>query len=153
MKTATRILVVLSGVLILIQFFQPVRNQSGQVANADFTKVYQVPLGVQSVLKNACYDCHSNQTKYPFYTYIQPIGWMMAKHIKEGKEKLNFSKFADYTSRNQISKLNGIANQIRDDEMPLSSYKLIHKSARLSDQDKKMVINWMEDKADSLMSN
>lgn len=150
MNRFKKILLVFIAVFIAIQFIQPAHNKSEQVLPTDFAKLFILPNNVQSVLQNACYDCHSNNTKYPWYTNIQPVGWMMAKHIKNGKEKLNFSDFGSNTIRKQISKLKEIVNQVKDDEMPLSSYKLMHKNARLSAEDKTLVKDWFLKKADSL---
>ncbi len=152
MRPVKKILIALLLAFVMIQFIRPARNINGQASPADFTKVYRVPMGVQSVLQKACYDCHSNNTRYPWYTNIQPIGWIMARHIKNGKEQLNFNEFGDYTGRRRISKLKGIANQIRDGEMPLRSYKIMHKEARLSDTQKKFLIDWMNKTADSLQA-
>jgi hypothetical protein len=116
----------------------------------DISKIVSIPDSVQVVLKNACYDCHSNNTNYPWYSNIQPMGWLMATHIRQGKEELNFSEFGSYSSRKQLSKLNGIANSIKDDIMPLSSYKLMHKNARLSTIEKVLIINWVKQSKDSL---
>ena len=129
MSLFKKIVAGLGVVFIAIQFIQPARNKSGQVLPAGFGTIYQVPANVEGILQNACYDCHSNNTSYPWYSNIQPMAWMMARHIKNGKEKLNFSGFGSNTTRRQISKLKGIANQIKDDEMPLSSYKMMHKKA------------------------
>jgi len=74
----------------------------------------------------------------------------MANHIKEGKSELNFSEFGSYSSRRQISKLNGIANSIKDDIMPLSSYKLMHKNAKLNTNQKTLIIYWAQQLKDSL---
>lgn len=76
----------------------------------------------------------------------------MASHINNGKDKLNFSDFGSYTNRRQISKLKEIANQIKDGEMPISSYKLMHKNARLSQTEKTLIMDWMNKMADSLSS-
>ncbi|WP_298302981.1 heme-binding domain-containing protein [Hydrotalea sp.] len=140
-------------VFIAIQFIQPAHNKSGQVLPTDFVKLYNVPNSVQSILQNACYDCHSNNTRYPWYSNIQPVAWMMASHIRNGKKNLNFSAFGSYGSRRQISKLKNIANQIQDNKMPLVSYKLIHKKARLTKEEKTLLMNWMNNTADSLLSN
>ncbi len=78
------------------------------------------------------------------------MAWMMKRHIDNGKEKLNFSEFANCSSRKQISKLKEIANQIKDDEMPLSSYKLMHSKATLTKVEKDLLINWFNKTADSL---
>ncbi len=143
-----------SGIIfIAIQFIQPVRNKSGQVLPTDFAKVYTVPANVQSILQNVCYDCHSNNTDYPWYSNIQPIAWMMARHISNGKEKLNFSDFGSNTTRKQISKLKEISNEIKGGEMPITSYKLMHKNAGLSQNEKDLLMNWIQKTADSLSGN
>jgi hypothetical protein len=139
-------------VLVAIQFIQPAHNKSEQVLATDFSKVFVVPDSVQTILQNTCYDCHSNNTRYPWYSNIQPMAWMMRRHIDNGKEKLNFSTFGNISPRKQISKLKGIFNQIKNDEMPLTSYKLMHKNARLSQQEKKMLMNWLEATTDSLLT-
>lgn len=150
MKPIKKILLFIGIVFIAIQFIQPAHNKSGQVLPTDFTKVYEAPSNVQTILQNACYDCHSNNTNYPWYSNIQPMAWMMKRHIDNGKEKLNFSEFANCSSRKQISKLKEIANQIKDDEMPLSSYKLMHSKATLTKVEKDLLINWFNKTADSL---
>ena len=150
MRILKKIALVLLIVFIAIQFIQPAHNNSDQVLPTDFAKIYVVPDSVRSILQNACYDCHSNNTRYPWYSNIQPMAWMMARHIKGGKEKLNFSDFGSNTIRKQVSKLKEIINQVKDGEMPLSSYKLMHKNARLSQADKTLIMDWMQKKADSL---
>jgi hypothetical protein len=78
------------------------------------------------------------------------MAWMLERHIKQGKEKLNFNDFGSYTNRRQISKLKEILNQIKDDEMPITSYKLMHKNAKLSQDEKNLLINWLQSTVDSL---
>ncbi len=143
MHRIKKILVALLIIFIVIQFIQPVRNKSGQVLPTDFEKVYAVPGNVQTVLQNACYDCHSNNTTYPWYSNIQPMAWVMARHIKNGKDKLNFSDFGSYSGRRQISKLKGIANQVKDDEMPISSYRMMHTKANLTNDEKALIMDWI----------
>ncbi|MFA5814946.1 MAG: heme-binding domain-containing protein [Bacteroidales bacterium] len=150
MSLIKKILLVIGIVFIAIQFIQPAHNKSGQVLATDISKIVSIFDSVQAVLKNACYDCHSNNTNYPWYSNIQPMGWLMAKHIRQGKEALNFNAFGSYSLRRQLSKLNGIANSIKDDIMPLSSYKLMHKNAQLSTNEKTLFINWAQQSKDSL---
>jgi hypothetical protein len=149
----SRIKKVLSGILIVciaIQFIQPARNKNGQVLPTDISKLYSMPKNVQAVLKTACYDCHSNNTQYPWYSYVQPVRWMLDRHINEGKENLNLSEFGTYSVRRQLSKLKAMENSIHDGTMPLSSYTLIHKNARLANADKALVIEWAGRTKDSL---
>ena len=137
-------------VAIGIQFIQPAPNENGQVLETDITKIFEVPKNVQAILKASCYDCHSNNTQYPWYSKIQPAGWWMASHIKDGKEELNFSEFGKYSNRRQQSKLKSIINRIKDGTMPLPSYILIHKNAILSKQDKSALKKWASTIKDSL---
>ena len=137
-------------VFISVQFMQPSHNKSDRELATNILNVVSIPDSVQVVLKNACYDCHSNKTHYPWYVNIQPMGWIMAKHIKQGKEVLNFSEFGNYSARKQLSKLTGIANSISDDNMPLASYKWMHKNARLTKEEKILIINWVQQSKDSL---
>jgi hypothetical protein len=150
LRFAKKIMLAISIVFIVIQFIQPAHNKGGQLLVSDISKAVNISDSVQTILINACYDCHSNNTNYPWYVYIQPTGWFMAKHIKNGKEELNFSEFGSYSPRRQISKLDGIANSIKDDIMPLSSYKLMHKSAQFTTNEKKLLINWAQQSKDSL---
>ena len=153
MRRIKKLLLVLLTIFISMQLIRPARNKSPQVLSTDFTKLYRVSDSVQSVLQNTCYDCHSNNTVYPWYANIQPVAWILARHIKNGKDKLNFSDFGSYTSRRQISKLKGIANQVKDDEMPISSYRLMHKNANLTKEEKSLIMDWMNKTADSLTAN
>ncbi|TKK66289.1 cytochrome C [Ilyomonas limi] len=150
MSLVKKVLLPLLAVFILIQFIQPAHNKSTQIMSTDITKIYNVPDNVQIALKNACYDCHSNNTSYPWYSNMQPMAWLMANHIKNGKAELNFSEFGLYTTRRQKSKLKSIASQINDGEMPLSSYMLMHKNANLSKDEKALIINWAMKTKDSL---
>ena len=150
MRLLNKILISIGTLIIGIQFFRPALNKSNQVTDTDISKIVTTSDTVQALLKNACYDCHSNNTNYPWYSNIQPVSWLMAKHIRQGKEELNFSEFGSYSPRRQLSKLNGIANSIRDDIMPLSSYKLMHKNAALSTYEEELLIKWVHQARDSL---
>ena len=149
----SRIKKALFAILVLfigIQFYQPARNKSGQVLPTDISNTYSIPENVNVLFKNACYDCHSNNTNYPWYSNIQPIGWLLAKDVKEGKAKLNFSELGSFSPRRQTSKLEIIENSIKDGIMPLSKYTLLHKNARLTKEDKELLIDWIEKTKDSL---
>lgn len=131
-------------VFLLLQFYQPARNaDNGQVLPIHIAKVYNMPTKVQQILQNSCYDCHSNNTHYPWYSTLQPLRFLMEYHIKTGKENLNFSEWGNYSKRRQESKLDRIAKQIESNEMPLASYTLIHQKAKLSEQQKQEVITWI----------
>ena len=152
MKVARKILLTIVIVFVGIQFIQPPKNKSEQEFQTDISHVVIVPAEVKEVLKTSCYDCHSNNTEYPWYSFIQPAAWWMSSHIKEGKADLNFSEFGNYTKRKQGNKLEAIVKSIQDETMPLSSYTLLHAAARLSGEKKVLVINWATTAKDSLTS-
>jgi len=150
MSRFKKISLAITAVFITIQFIQPARNINGQVLATDITKVVTVPDSVQMIFKKACYDCHNNNTKYPFYAYIQPIGWLLNNHIVEGKKNLNFSEFGSLSKRRQTSKLKSIVDQVNDDAMPISQYTLIHRDAVLNKTEKNLIINWANSTRDSV---
>lgn len=150
MRRTKKWLLILLITFVVIQFIQPARNHSGQVSPSDIANVYTLPSDVQRIFKAACYDCHSNNTRYPWYANIQPGGWWLAYHIKEGKEELNFSEFGNYSAKRRINKLREIGNSLTDGTMPLSSYLLIHKDARLTKEEKELVTAWTNKVKDSL---
>jgi hypothetical protein len=134
---------------IAIQFFRPEKNNSAAVLPTDITRIYAVPQNVQQILQKACADCHSNNTKYPWYDYIQPVAWLLEDHIKEGKKELNYSEFGTYSIARQNKKMDETMKEIKDDDMPLSSYTFLHHSARLTDAEKKVLYDWCK----SIQSN
>jgi len=142
MKLVRYILLALGIIFVAIQFIRSERNKNEKPSPTDIAKVFTVPDSVTVILKNACYDCHSNNTSYPWYSHVQPIGWFLTKHITQGKDELNFSAFGSYSTRRQLSKLDEIEDVMNDDIMPLPSYRLLHKKARLSQKEKTVLINW-----------
>ena len=152
MHVIKKLLVVLLIAFIIIQFIRPVRNKSEQVLPTDITKTFNVPDNVFNALKISCYDCHSNNTNYPWYSNIQPVAWLLDSDVKNGKDKLNFSDFGSYTKRRQQSKLRSIASQIQDNKMPISNYTMIHSDAILTADKKALIIDWSNKTKDSLSS-
>jgi hypothetical protein len=141
-----KILVFLLIVLVIIQFFHPVKNISTAASPNDIALHFYVPANVHDVLKKSCYDCHSNNTVYPWYNNIQPVAWWLQNHINEAKHDLNFNEFAGYAPKKQYHKLKSIIDSQNDGWMPLDSYLWIHKEAILSAEQKQDLIKW----ADSL---
>ena len=144
MSRLKKILLAILLVFIVIQFIQPGHNKGGQILPTDISNTYSIPENINVLLKNSCFDCHSNNTNYPWYSTIQPMAWLVASDIRNGKEKLNFSEFGSYSPRRRISKWVDIEKRIKDGTMPLSSYKFMHKNARLTENDKKLLVEWIE---------
>jgi len=139
-----RILLIIIIILIAIQFIRPAKNQSIDVLPSDISHVYTVPQNVSVILKKACNDCHTNNTVYPWYAQIQPVGWWLNHHIEEGKDELNFNEFGAYAVPRQYHKLEEVVEQVKEGEMPIWSYTLIHTNAKLTDEEKQTLINWAQ---------
>ena len=129
-------------VLILIQFIKPGGNYGNAFGRNDFTHEIRVPDSIMRILKVSCFDCHSNHTNYPWYAQTNPVYWWLNHHIKEGKRELNFTEFATYTVKQKDKKLAEIAEQVREHEMPLPSYTLIHTDAKLNEQQVNALVQW-----------
>lgn len=128
----------------MIQLIRPARNiDYGQLPSSDISKVYQIPEKIQSILRNSCYDCHSNSTDYPVYSYIQPLSFYLENHIQKGKKELNFNEWGHYSDRKQANKLESILNQIQQKKMPLPSYIYLHHGAKLSEKQIEEMASWI----------
>ncbi len=140
--------------LLLLQFYpKPTKNISDGTGKNDITLVHQVPDPVARLLKTSCYDCHSNNTSYPWYSNIQPVAWWLGDHVTEGKSELNFSEFGSYSIARKYRKLEEINEQVKENEMPLSSYTIIHRDAKLSADQKNLLSGWVVSLRDSFKLN
>ncbi|MBL7827742.1 MAG: heme-binding domain-containing protein [Saprospiraceae bacterium] len=148
-KYGKRILQALLGILLIAQFIRPAKNQSGD-APGDLTSKYKVPDEVMALLKPACYDCHSNYTRYPWYAEIQPVGWWLAQHVNEGKKHLNFSTFTNRKVAIQNHKFEEIIEMVKEGEMPMASYTWTHRDAILSKEQQSLITGWAQSMMDSL---
>jgi hypothetical protein len=137
-----KILLVLLGLLFIIQFIKPEKNSAQGDQMNSISKKHAIPTNVNSILKKACFDCHSNTTVYPWYSEIQPVAWFLNAHVKEGKEHLNFDEFLSYEAKKQDHKLEELIESQTEGWMPIDSYKLIHSNAVLSPEEKQVLINW-----------
>lgn len=142
MSKKSKILLGTISVLVLIQFIRPEKNNGSAASENDIFNTVKTSEEVKNILIKSCYDCHSNHTDYPWYNNIQPIAFWLAHHVKEGKEELNFSEFKNYSLKKQLHKLEETVEMINENEMPLSSYIIIHKNAKLAASEKQLLINW-----------
>jgi len=137
-----KIIIILFLIFIFLQFFQIDKTNSPVNKGMDFLTIKNTPENLATQIKNSCYDCHSDETKYPWYSYIQPLGWFLKNHIEEGRKELNFSTFATYEPKRQAHKLDEAAEMVEHNEMPLESYLLIHGEAKLTDAQKVEFTNY-----------
>ncbi len=149
-RNKKKIVIILIILLIWIQFIPKKYNKSSVIPPSDFMSVFDAPEDIQEIITTSCYDCHSNNTFYPWYNKVQPVAWFLEGHIDEAKEVLNFSTFGAYSRRRQKTKLKSIISQIMDDEMPLTSYKLMHSDAKISEKEKQFLKDWLISKRENL---
>lgn len=150
MKTFKIIVLVILVAFVGIQFVPTERNQSNSVPATDFMVVNAVPNAIKTKLQVSCYDCHSNNTKYPWYNKVQPTAWFLENHVNDGKSELNFNEWDLLSNRRKASKLRSIIKQIESGEMPLDSYTLMHSAAEFSETEKQDMIQYMTQVKDSL---
>lgn len=131
-------------VFIAIQFFDVSPNKAVETSENTIEKHYSVPQNVQQILKTSCYDCHSNNTEYPWYSNVQPVKWWLADHINDGKRHLNFDEFNTYPKEKKLNKLDEVSETVNKDEMPLKSYTVIHTNAKLSAEQKQLIQLWVK---------
>lgn len=137
--------------LIGLQFMSGDRPEVREDNPGDLMKVAEVSDEVASILKTSCYDCHSMETNYPWYTRITPVNGVIYHHIEEGREELNFSEWQTLPDRKKIRKLKEIAEEVEEEKMPLASYTLIHGGSDLSPDQIKILSDWAEQYSNQLL--
>ncbi len=145
-----RALLIILAAFVVLQFIRPPRNTSESSPDVIVAGVLALPQNVHEVLRRSCYDCHSNNTVYPWYAEVQPVGWWLRSHIDDGKAELNFDEFSKYRLMRQYRKLQEIAEQVEEDLMPLPSYLIIHRDARLSQEERNLLTGWAGAMRDSM---
>ena len=148
------ILIILALLLIFFagaQFFQPDKNEGERNIETGLFQTAVVNDQIKALLTTSCYDCHSNSTNHPWYSKVFPVSWYLYDHVKIGKEALNFSEWGTYTDNEKISQLVDIGETVSDGEMPLRSFLIIHKEAKLSNDEIQKIVNWTEQEGMRIM--
>lgn len=141
MSKAEKIFLGIIVLLLVSQFIQPAKNQ-GEYNSKPFLAETQPSDQVKTILFNACYDCHSNNTQYPWYFTVTPINFRIKAHIDEGKEHLNFSEWSNYNKNQKAHALEEVIEVLEKKEMPLKTYVWLHNEGKLTEENAKTVIDW-----------
>lgn len=139
-----KILYALLIIVVLIQFYRPEKNISVETSTTDFLTLTKANDDISTLINSSCYDCHSNNTNYPWYAEVAPISWWISGHVDHGKEELNFSEWGSYSEKKMNHKLKEIVEELEEKEMPLESYLPMHPEAKLSDQQIQQLITWVK---------
>ncbi|MBC7391297.1 MAG: heme-binding domain-containing protein [Opitutaceae bacterium] len=144
MTLTKKLIIIFLIFLVTIQFFRPTKNLGVTEGPNHISAVVAIPENISLILKTSCYDCHSNNTNYPWYSEIMPLGWWLNHHVQEGKAELNFSEFKLYSPKKQDRKLEETKEEVEGREMPLESFTKIHKNAVLSEDQIKALSGWVD---------
>lgn len=148
MKLGLSILGGLALVFVGIQFV-PNELPAGEINNpGDIIQSGIVSQEVSGLLKTSCYSCHSNETIYPWYSYVAPSSWLVAKDVREGREELNFSTWQENDMIKKLGFLDDIVSEVGEGRMPMEIYTLMHPSAKLTDEQRELIVTWAEDTMD-----
>ncbi len=140
--TKKNILIGLLALLLVMQLFRINKTTHPVNPEKDFVTITSASPEVTGVLKQACYDCHSNQPSYPWYTNVAPVSWWIAHHIDEGQHELNFSEWGGYSEKRKNHKLEECIEMVEEGDMPLPSYTWMHKEAKLTDAQKLQLVEF-----------
>jgi hypothetical protein len=142
MKVVKKILIAIVVVLLVMQFFPPDKNIGSSNHLNNFLVETNPSETVRGILQNACYDCHSNHTEYPWYNKIAPVSYWMAAHVNDGKKHLNFSEWDNYDLEQKAHKLEELIEEVEEGHMPLPPYLITHESARLNQDEMDALLTW-----------
>ncbi len=129
--------------MVIIQFISRPEKMAEPIdLNKDMLSVLSVTGELNTLFKTACYDCHSNQPIYPWYSNIAPVSWWINDHMVEGRDELNFSEWGAYSKRRRDHKLEEMVEELEAKKMPLPSYRRVHWDAKLNTEQISMVKKW-----------
>lgn len=144
------LLLILLILFIAIQFFGIEKSVPEYDESGDFLSEFNPPSDVVTIFRSACYDCHSYETTYPWYSNVQPFGWWLQGHIDEGRDEMNLSLWIEFSRSDADHLLEEIGEVVEEEEMPLPSYTYVHSEARLSDEQRESLTNWVAELRTSL---
>ncbi|MCG1034771.1 heme-binding domain-containing protein [Polaribacter sargassicola] len=142
MKIFKKIVLLILIILLISQFFGPEKNEGELSSVNSFLAETNPPENVKKILKESCYDCHSNVTVYPWYSKITPVNYWLDDHIKDGKKHLNFSEWSNYSLKKKEHKMDELYEEVEEGKMPLDSYTWVHTEANLSEEQIEAVVAW-----------
>ncbi|WP_373398358.1 heme-binding domain-containing protein [Algoriphagus halophilus] len=144
MKLWQKLLLGMAIILIVIQFIPNELPPINTDNPADLMGSGLVEGEVATLLKTACYDCHSNTPDYPWYSYVAPSSWLVAKDAREGREEVNFSNWEEIEMMDQLAILDDIISEVEEEHMPLPIYLTLHSEAKLDATQRQLIMEWAE---------
>jgi Haem-binding domain len=153
MKLLKRIVIGLVVLFIVIQAIRPAKTNPIVDETQTIQANTKVSSEVSAILERACYDCHSNTTTWPWYSQIAPVSWFLVNDVNDGRKNLSFSNWASYDARKAARKLQAMSEKVEKGEMPLKSYLLLHPTAKLSESDKHVLVDWAKQESERILAS
>ncbi|MDQ2921381.1 MAG: heme-binding domain-containing protein [Acidobacteriota bacterium] len=149
-KVMRWLVVVVVCLFVAAQFSRPARTNPGVDQSLALQSHVQVSPQVASIIDRSCGDCHSNKTRWPWYSNVAPVSWFVIDHVNQGRSRLNFSEWGRYNQREAEGMLSQICKEVKSGGMPLSSYTPLHPGSRLSVDDVKTLCDWTNAERESI---
>jgi hypothetical protein len=149
-KTLLIILIIIAGAFLLIQLIPSGMPENHPVKGEGLLEIAGVPAETEAILRAACFDCHSQEAKFPWYSHVAPVSWLVAKDINHGREKLDFSHWGKLSKREKLTALGEISEEVENENMPMPIYISMHPEADLTPEQRETIIQWAEDAAEAL---
>ena len=141
------------AVFVILQFIPNTYPEVIKSNEYDLIQTGMLPDEIEQILRTSCYDCHSNETKYPWYAYIAPVSWLVVRDVKQGRSDLNFSEWDNLKSRDKIKLLDEIAEEVDEGNMPMPIYTITRRDASLDDNQKQVLVKWTEDMMNDILGD
>ena len=141
------------AIFVILQFIPNTYPEVIKSNQNDLIQTGMVPGDIEQILRTSCYDCHSNETKYPWYSYVAPVSWLVVRDVKKGRGDLNFSDWDSLKSRDKIKILDEIAEEVNDGNMPMPIYTILHGDASLDDGQRQLMVKWTEDMTNDILGD
>ncbi|MGK7393481.1 MAG: heme-binding domain-containing protein [Candidatus Cyclobacteriaceae bacterium M3_2C_046] len=151
MKIIKIVLIAFAVIILVLQFVPNQLPDNSDNLENDLIAGGAVHPEVANILKTSCYDCHSRQVNYPWYSYVAPVSWLVRKDVEEGVEELDFSAWNTYNKRKLVKILDEIKEEVEEDKMPLPIYTFIHGQAKLDQQQKELIRDWVDEETNLIM--
>ena len=138
------------AIVVVLQFIPVKRTNPAVIADKDLINVTHPDKEVADLIKAACYDCHSHETVWPWYSYVAPVSWVVSNHVVDARDELNFSEWTDYDAEKMDHKLEECEEALTEGWMPDESYLRMHEEAKLTDEQRKLLIKFFVELRGSL---
>jgi hypothetical protein len=142
--------IILVALFAALQFIRPARTNPPVDESRTIQAQAHIPPQVAAILDRSCNDCHSNLTRWPWYSNVAPVSWFLVNHVNTGRREMNLSDWAQYSQSEQESLMRRICREVKDGSMPLNSYLLMHGNAKLSSEDVKTLCDWANAESERL---